>query len=108
MASLTFNFKNTLEDVLVDAGTFLVKRMCSKRSLARRLNQSCLNCRSTVQLFGRPIFGWKTELVEVEEVVADNHRKTTKFGESEREGERLDPESCCQVKHAARIFLETT
>ena len=48
VASLTFNFKNTLEDVLVDAGTFLVKRMCSKRSLACRLYQSCLNCRSTV------------------------------------------------------------
>ena len=25
--------------------------------------------------------------------------------EREREGERLDPESCCQVNHAARIFF---
>ena len=31
------------------------------------------------------------ELVEVEEAVADNHRKTTKFGGSEREGERQRP-----------------
>ena len=41
------------------------------------------------------------ELVEVEEVVADNHRKTTKFGVRERE----TPNTLCQVKHAARSFF---
>ena len=46
-----------------------------------------------------------TELVEVEEVVADNQGKTTKFGGSEREGEGETPNTCCQVKHAARIFF---
>ena len=44
------------------------------------------------------------ELVEVEDVVADKNRKTTKFGGSER-GREKDPNTLCQVKHAARSFF---
>ena len=60
--------------------TYLVKRMCSKRSLARRLYQTCLNC-----LDGQYLA--KTELVEVEEVVAGNHEKQRSL-EGEKESER--------------------
>lgn len=40
------------------------------------------------------------ELVEVEDVVADNHRKTTKFGGSERGREKdleyiMSSQACC-------------
>ena len=45
------------------------------------------------------------ELVEVGEVVADNHRKTTKFGGSERGRDGETPNTLCQVKHAARSFF---
>ena len=45
------------------------------------------------------------ELVEVEEAVADNHRKTTKFGGSERGRETETRNTLCHVKHAARSFF---
>ena len=46
------------------------------------------------------------ELVEVEEVVADNHRKNNEVPrERERGRETETLNTLCQVKHAARSFF---